>query len=294
MRKKENIFTPSFSLHNRLLIVFASIIILLIICIAINYKHFRTAANVDAVDNLSGQRIGTVVGWETDILLTGRDDLTLVRYDDNATAITALGFNQIDAVGMDESTANYTLNLTSGLEQLPDPIAHIGMTMLVPPDQDELCQEISDYSAKFKTEDFYENFRSRALFENGETTFDFVDVGDAKNPTRTLRVGYVEENVQEGSYNNQTGRMEGYGVEFLERFAKDKGYALDWVQCSDDSIEIMIQMGDLDIGLYLTTDVYRDAYEGEALLPDAYIEEDVYLLTLPDGNKLKMKGVIDM
>ena len=80
MRKKENIFTPSFSLHNRLLIVFASIIILLIICIAINYKHFRTAANVDAVDNLSGQRIGTVVGWETDILLTGRDDLTLVRY----------------------------------------------------------------------------------------------------------------------------------------------------------------------------------------------------------------------
>lgn len=276
----------------RRFIAFSVALILVVISLSIrNSFVLHNATAVNSVDSLSGQRIGCCVGWETDYILTGRDDITLMRYDDNATAFVALSYNQIDAVGVDESTFAAINAVTSGLEVLPENLGRIGNTFLTSLEHQELCDEFDEWLEDFRSRPEYDDFVSRAMLEDA-TTYEIKDIPENENG-KVLKVGYIPDGYPLAYLDSTTEKPQGAAIESIRQFAYDRGYTVEFEAVSSDSAGIMIIQNMIDLCVCGMTDVYRADYEGILLMTQSYLDNDVLLVKIADGQEFELKGVIE-
>jgi len=272
---------------------FLLVLICLVVILSVTqYLNLQSARMISSVDSLSGQRVGCCSGWETDLLLTGRDDLTLLRYNTNADAIMALGYGQIDAFGADEATTNSILLISDGLEALPDPLTRIGCTQYTSLSNETVLNEFNEFAAAFVDSDDYEDFHNRAVMADGNPYVlpDIPTVTDGK----ILRVGYIPLYYPQCFWDTVNGLPSGYSIEIVKLFALQYGYTVEFVETSEESFYIGLLNGTLDIVACGATDVYREAVEtsGVAHMTEAYLYADVLLLRLKEGAKLVLKGDI--
>ena len=61
---------------------------------------------IEDIHNLDGRRVGVGLGYSTDYLLTGRDDMALMRYDSTADMLMALRYRRVDAIAAERPVAN--------------------------------------------------------------------------------------------------------------------------------------------------------------------------------------------
>lgn len=293
MNNKKTASLPKLNARVRLIIVAVLFAVIIAATGLTEINNLKSARDVNSVDALSGQRIGSCSGWESDYLLTPRKDLTLLRYEDNATAIMALGYNQVDAVGLDTVTMRHIMGITSGLEVLGEPIADIGYVFCLPKKNESLLKEIDDYILEFRQKDFYPNFVSRSTFEfDSEFPPEYIE--DNTGGTRTIKVGYIPENYPESYIDSTTGRIEGYGVEFFRHFALDKNVNIEWVPTSATSAYIELDTGKIDVAVMCMTDVYRkEADLSGILMTQPYFSGHVYLVKVKDGETMKLNGEIN-
>ena len=81
-------------------VIFDMVTIILLCGLLSGCGQIRNAHPITDVHNLDGQRVGVGLAWGPDYLLTEREDLTLMRYNNVAGAVTALCYNQVDAIAV--------------------------------------------------------------------------------------------------------------------------------------------------------------------------------------------------
>ena len=88
----------------------------ILLCCTLNgCGQIRNAHPITNVHKLDGQRVGVGLAWGPDYLLSARDDLTLMRYNNVAGAVTALCYNQVDAIAVEQPLAVDILACIDGL-----------------------------------------------------------------------------------------------------------------------------------------------------------------------------------
>ena len=86
--------------------VVLSLVTALVLCYTLSScGQIKNARPITDVHKPDGQRVGVGLAWGPDYLLTGRDDLTLMCYNNVAGAVTALCYNQVDAIAVERPIA---------------------------------------------------------------------------------------------------------------------------------------------------------------------------------------------
>jgi len=284
---------PVFRPERPALVMGAAILFVILILSAYFYTTLREAQDIAAVDELSGQRIGCCAGWEVDLLLSKRDDVTLLRYESNADCVLALCYGQVDAIGIDEMSATTVMKNVTGVQMLPDPIAAVGCTFYVNRQREDLLQDFNDFASGLLSADYYQAFHDRAVYADGDT-YDMPDI-EVLTEGEHIRVGYVPDCYPECFYDFVTGEIQGYGVETMERFALEKGYVIDWVETTDMDAMIQLSLNKLDMCASYISDVYREETEAgtTAHMTEAYLFCNVFLVQMMKNAVPVMNGLIE-
>jgi len=280
----------AFSTHRRAVILAAVLTVLILLLAVYNYYNLRSARDIEAVDSLSGQRIACCIGWESDYLLSPREDITLLRYDTNADCILALSYGQVDAVALDEITMHTVMAKTEGLTQLPEPITSVGCTYYVSYAAEDILEEFNAFAEEFVKSEDYGEYHDRVFSDNYEIA-DIPEVIGGK----PLVVGYVPDSYPESYIDFVTGKPAGFGIEMIQRFAYACGYTIQWVETSETGAMAQLGLNQLDFAACYVSDIYRYDTEasGQAHMSAPYFFADVYLMKIAEGQTLRITGEIE-
>ena len=273
--------------------------ILLVICITViplcsmlsGCGQIRNARPINDVHKLDGQRVGVALAWGPDYLLSSRDDMTLMRYNNVSGAVTALCYNQVDAVAVEQPLAVDILSSIDGLRFIEEPIAVDHMAMLVDPTQPELFAELNAFIDEFVATEKYTELVSRIEDPEGYEYKPVPLVGG----DRVLKVGAVTEGYPFTYPNSETDSIEGTDVEFLCHFANAYGYDLEFYEGTWESMELGVQYGTYDLGCGGISELYRDDIErsNTALMTTSFIPVNIVFVEVEDRDKLKVKMPIE-
>lgn len=243
---------------------------------------------ITSIDDFDGRRIGCIVGWEADYLLSDRDDLTLMRYDSLSDMVLALSYKQLDGIAVDEDNAKLVFNSVTGIKLYDEPIAYIGYTALTI--KEEKNSEFNSWLAEFKKTDEYKEYEERNHAFDGANYVN-MDIEEVENPTETLVIGYVPL-YYPCAFKDKNGYVTGLDLEIMRYFARDMGYGLEFIEISESAIGEYLEKSDFLIGGL--TDVYREDYElnPNMHMTDAIREIYVKVIEVSDWDNLKIKSAI--
>lgn len=253
--------------------------------------QIRNAQPITDVHNLSGQRVGVALAWGPDYLLSEREDITLMRYNNVAGAVTALCYNQIDAIAVEMPIAVDILACISGLRCIEEPITVDHMAVLVDPTQRDLLEELNAFIEEFITTEEYEDLMARIQDPEG---YEFQSVpligGD-----KVLEVGAVLDGYPFTYPNPETDEFEGSDVEFLCHFANAYGYDLVFHEDTWESMEMGLYYGTYDIGVGGISELYREDIEesGVALMSKSFLPVNIVFIEVEDRDALAVQIPIE-
>ena len=253
--------------------------------------QIRSARPITDVHKLDGQRVGVGLAWGPDYLLSDRDDLTLMRYNNVAGAVTALCYNQVDAIAVEHPLAVDILASIDGLRCIEEPIAEDHMAILVDPNQPELLAELNAFIDEFITTEEYADLVARIQDPEG---YEFQPV-PLIGGERVLRVGAVLDGYPFTYPNSETDSFEGTDVEVLCHFANARGYDLVFYGDTWESMETGVQYGSYDLGCGGISELYRDDIErsGSALMTKSFLPVNIVFIEVEDRNALKVRIPIE-
>lgn len=246
---------------------------------------------ITTVQDFGGRRIGVLVGWEADYLLTGRDDLTIRRYDTLSDLILALAYKQLDGVALDEDTANMVLSAVDGIHLFDEPIAYIGYCGIVGEKGEKYLNKYNTWIADFMKTDDYKVYEERNHSFDG-VNYEYLDIAEAENPTDTITIGYVPI-YYPCAFEGKNGYVTGFDIDIFRYFAKDMGYKLEFVPIAEAAIGESLKSVDIIVGGL--TDVYKDDYE---MIPGVNVCEPfrktyIKVIEVSDWDSLEMKSAIE-
>lgn len=243
---------------------------------------------IDSIEDFDGRRIGCIVGWESDYLLSGRDDLTLMRYDSLSDMVLALSYKQLDGIAVDEDNAKLVFSSVSGVKLYDEPIAYIGYTALTL--DENRNSEFNNWLAEFKKTDEYKKYEERNHAFDG-VNYVNMDIKEVENPTETIVIGYVPL-YYPCAFKDENGYVTGLDLEIMRYFARDMGYSIEFIEISESAIGEYLQKADFLIGGL--TDVYREDYELNPAMhmTDPFRNVYIKVIEVSDWDNLKIKSAI--
>ena len=253
--------------------------------------QIRNAQPITDVHKLDGQRVGVGLAWGPDYLLTDREDLTLMRYNNVAGAVTALCYNQVDAIAVEQPLAVDILGSIEGLRCIEEPIAEDHMAVLVDPNQSELLAELDAFIDEFITTEEYADLVTRIQDPEG---YEFQPV-PLSGGDRVLHVGAVADGYPFTYPNPETDSFEGTDVEILSHFANAYGYDLVFYGDTWESMEMGVQYGSYDIGCGGISELYRPDIErsGSALMTKSFVPVNIVFIEVEDRDALTVRIPIE-
>lgn len=245
----------------------------------------KSARPITDVHALDGQRVGVGLAWGPDYILSQRDDVLVMRYNSVAGAVTALRYRQVDAVAVEKPLAIEIVNSVPGLRYIEEPITQDSISVIVPPNQEELKQELNDFIAAFVQTPECQDLVARLNDPNGYTPKQVpLPGGD-----RVLHVGAVADAYPFSYFNTETNSFEGTDIEFLCHFANACGYDLAFYDNTWESMENGIQYGQYDIGCGGVSTAYRDDFElnDYARMTDPFLSVDIVFVVQDESSQTK-------
>ncbi len=245
------------------------------------------------VNDFDGRRIGCIVGWESDYLLTGRTDLTLRRYDSTADMLMALAYKQLDGIAVDEETSRLVFASMEGISMVEEPIAYIGYTLMASDHGKKYMDEFDEWLVEFMKTDEYKEYDERNHSFDGEN-FIKLDIEEASNPTEELNVGFIDI-YYPCAFEDSTGYITGFDIDIVRYFARDMGYKLNFYLSSEAGVGEMIYNNKIDFYAGGTTEVYRDEYTSVdgIYMSQAFRKSYIRVIEVSDWDNLRMTGIID-
>ena len=243
-------------------------------------KNYRSITNVD---DLEGRKIGVIMGWSSDYLLTPRDgkDLILYRYDENADLLMALCYRHLDAVAVDKLTWEVMNNVNSGLSHVEEPITMDGYLAYMSRDREDLRDEFNDFIAEFKQTEEYADLCTRIEKFDG-TNYEWDEKLELKGNGEKIKACY-DATVYPFSFISSEGQSQGFDVELMYYFANALNLDLELVPTGETDLYSGIETGRYDMAFGMLS----IAFEPEAIsvgIPtsDVYYELPLYLVEVAD------------
>jgi len=198
-------------------------------------------------ENLSGKRIGVIIGFSSDYILTESDlDLDIYRYDTYADMQLALKFGRIDAAALEMDEAyvfcriepDYKIGLVAERQ--------LEYAYMFSSDRPELLEEFNKFIREFKKTEEYADMLRR-VNACAEAPFVAKKVKNTATTDRVLKVA-VYDGWEPVSYKNTaTGEWEGCDVELITHFANHIEAKLELRDMTWDQMLIEIGIGSVDL-----------------------------------------------
>jgi His/Glu/Gln/Arg/opine family amino acid ABC transporter permease subunit len=204
--------------------------------------HYYTS-----LSELEHKRIGALTGSIEAIHAGERlPDAELVLYDSTSDIHEALITGKIDAYADCDAIAMSMVAEDPALTCLDEPISEIvtgGTVFSKTPAGKALCDEYSDYIRELKKSGTYDEILS--IWTGADNTQKIVpDPSTLENRRGKLLVALESTSVP-FSY-IKDGRLVGSDIDFITRFCRDRGYALEFKQMSFSSVLASISSGKCD------------------------------------------------
>ena len=277
MNRKRNIYS-------------AVVIALLMLCVC-GCSAKRTYQAICDVNHLEGRRIGVNMAWSADYLLSGRDDVKLLRYNTSSDLVMALRFGQIDAASMEKPFAVEMMSHVSGLSISDQVVATAGFVFAVNNDRADILDELNEFFTKYEGSPEQEE-----LFERLNTTgeFDYHKVEETGGD-KVLTVGLPTDSFPISYIDFETGEYAGSDVEVITRFANEYGYRLEFTPGTFTTIEMDIAAGEYDVAIGSFCDVARTDSElgGAFQMTRSYMPCEVVLIEATDPDNIKVLTPVD-
>lgn len=254
-------------------------------------NQLRNARPITDVNQLDGQRVGVALSWAPDYLLSDREDMTLVRYNTIADMVTALCFQRVDAISVEQPLVPMILQSVEGVRCIPEPLINDGITCLISPEREDILEEFNDFIAEFKTTPEYEDLSNRLKDMDG---FVPSPVPEAEGG-RTLKLCVADDSYPFSYINFETGEYEGIDVEIIQWFAYRYGYDLEISGGTWEAMDMGVCSGRYDIGVGGVSDLYRGDYEmaGLCFVSEVYLDMDILFIEIEDPEKLAIVAAIE-
>lgn len=243
----------------------------------------RRTDPITDVSDLDGRRVGVGIACDTDYALTGRKDLTVVRYDELADILLALQYDKVDAMALDALLWKFTAASHKGLRAVEPAFATSGYTVYFRSEVSDLRDEFNEFLSRYRQSDAFRDFQSRLSTFDGEH-YNGPDIG-LTGTGRILRVA-VDAAGFPRSFAEADGRTpSGYDLEALKLFANEKNYRLSFVISGYDDMIYGLQGGNYDIAAGFLSDL-RDADSLSSYLckSDSLYEVPLYFIEKTQDN----------
>ena len=214
--------------------------------------------------------MGVNLAWEPDYMLTGRDDLELVRYDTLADMILALKFNKVDALAVDGMIWN-VMNVGSvGLKRVDPAFSSVGYTLYFGPDREALRDEFNAFLAEYQDSEEYRDHMARLDAFDGKSYIgpDIPQTGTGE----LLRVAIESEGFPRSFPDPVTNQPSGFDLEALRYFANAHDYRLELSLSNYVDIVYGLQAGVYDVGVGNLSDVYAQEIIDAGMYPSAAMD----------------------
>jgi ABC-type amino acid transport substrate-binding protein len=222
------------------------------------------------VNDLEGRRVGVNLSWEADYMLTGREDMQVVRYDTTADMIMALSSDKIDAMAIDSMTWALIDSVSEGIEKVEPAFSDSGYMLYFGPDDKELADDFNSYLAEFKkTEDFKEFMKRVKNFDGvnyKQADITLTGKGD------TINVAVDTDGFPHNFYEPGKDEPVGYDIEALKHYANARDRKLVFYPSTYNDAIAGLNNGLYDVYVGYIGNIYREEVENSGL----YTSDDLY------------------
>ena len=248
---------------------------------------------IENVNDLEGRKVGVVLAWAPDYVLSPRDgeDLILYRYDTAADLLMALFFRQIDALCVD-SLVWLIMEHTNGdaLHRVPEPVTTDGFVACMSPPREALRDEFNRFLEFYHgTEEFTDLYGRIMAFDGGE-----YEPGEYIHPNgngEKIKIAFITDGFPY-CYTEADGTVCGYDIELLYAFADYCNYDIELIETSEEDMYYGVETDRYDMGTGALSLSYAPEMEIEGVhVTDMYYEMPLYLVELKEGATLTMSDI---
>ena len=218
---------------------------------------------IDDINDLHGLRVGTMLAWECDYLLTPREDIKLYRYDQISDMLMALNYDKIDAIAVDLLYWNLIDNSSSGLKMIEPAFGSTGYLLYVRPEHRDFVDKYNEFLKGFKMTDTYKDLIERELAFNGNYKSPDIPLS---GKGETIRVAFDITGYPRAFYDSETGEVSGFDFEVLKRFVNEYDYQLDFVMTDYNYAYAGLNSGIYDGMIGYLSDTYKEEVESVGLI----------------------------
>ena len=242
--------------HRRTIKCLLATLVFLLAAIFVGCSAARRTDPITDVSDLDGRRVGVGIACDTDYALTGRKDLTLVRYDELANILLALQYDKVDVMALDALLWRFTAASHKGLRAVEPAFTTSGYTVYFRSEVSELRDEFNEFLSRYRQSEAFRDFEDRLGAFDGEH-YNGPDI-ELTGTGRVLRVAVDAAGFPRSFAEADGHTPSGYDLEALKLFANEKNYRLSFVISGYDDMIYGLQGGNYDIAAGFLSDL-RDA-----------------------------------
>ncbi|MGN0656062.1 MAG: transporter substrate-binding domain-containing protein [Ruminiclostridium sp.] len=237
------------------------------------------------VTDLGGRRVGVNLVWSADYLLTGREDLTLVRYNTVANLVMALRYGQVDAIATERPFAHEVINCVSGLRIVEPTAANDQLVACINRDRTDVLEDFNQFASDFYGSETYTELHSRLNSDSYE--YKKVEPTGGEKP---LKVGLVTDAYPLAYIDSESGEFAGSEVEVVTRFANEYGYSIEFVGGVFSTVEMGIVDGEFDlaIGTFIESARVDTELTGAVCFSQPYMQFEIVFIEIADPDNMKV------
>ncbi len=267
-----------------------SLILLLFLSGCSQGKNNSTGSNAgNDMENI--RKVGVILGWESDIMLTYDNSVNPVRYDELSDLFLALRYNKIDAVSLDESSIKRFENSFTGVKRIEPETGVSGYVALFSPKNKDLMDDYNAFLTEYMSTPEYETFKRTKASFNG---FDYPEFDTAANGTgRSIKVAYMAGAYPRAFEDTETGNTMGFEFEIMLKWAHERDYNLEFIPSSYTDIINGLRVGRYDVAAGYFSDLYKEDYIRSGLnISKPHDFEKIYML-VRTGDKITVSKDVD-
>ena len=240
---------------------------------------------IDDVSDLGGRTVGVNLAWSADYMLSGRDDMTLVRYNTVASLVMALRYGQVDVIAMERPSAIEIMNCMSGLRMVEPATATDELVACVNIDRTDVVGDFNAFASCFYGSEAYIELYERL---NGDS-FEYHKV-EPTGGEKILNVGIPTDCYPFCYIDSESGEFAGSDVEVITRFANEYGYSLKLTGGVFSTIEMGIVNGEFDIaiGTFFESTRVDTELTGAVYLSKPYMKHEIVFIEIEDPDNMKV------
>lgn len=240
---------------------------------------------IEDVSDLGGRTVGVNLEWSADYMLSGRDDMTLVRYNTVASLVMALRYGQVDVIATERPSAIEIMNCMSGLRIVEPTTATDQLVACVNIDRTDVLGDFNAFASDFYGSEAYIELYERL---NGDS-FEYHEVEQAGGE-KILNVGIATDCYPFCYIDSESGEIAGSDVEVITRFANTYGYSLELTGGVFSTIEMGIVNGEFDIaiGTFFESSRVDTELTGTVHLSKPYMKHEIVFIEIEDPDNMKV------